>query len=491
MKKFLALFLVVVMTASLSVAGTMAFLQDDASDVNVMTVGNVHIEQVEQERDADGKLVDFTQAKPAYPAVGPIEWDDEKLTVNGGEYKVFTDELKNVVDKIVTVNNVGKSEAYIRTVVAIEAPDYDPNDWIHINHNSDGVAMTWFKAQIDGVEYCIFVFTYEDALAAGAKSAPSLMQVFLDSKAGNEFCAQFGETWDILVASQAVQADGFANAETALDAAFGAVTAANHPWSNVGFDAPEADSNEVTLTQDLILFEEPLINTMNQDGFTFNGKGHTVIVQDVGGEIDDTGTIPMSGIVFSSKKDGNPVVVNDVTITGTMQMVTAGNYVKGKQERDDFNTTFNNVNIVDAELIYFSDRAFTSALTAYGTLTMNNCQVTGSVISAASSKDVPVYDMVAVNQTDVTINKSVIGSLRLDNQAWVTIYDSEIDVIDSYAITTGGLGKLVIGAGAKIGEINLYDTGKYPATITIEDGAEVGAIVYNGNTYTLTEWLNK
>ena len=42
-----------VLVAALSIAGTVAYLQDDDSAVNVMTLGNVSIEQIEQERDAD------------------------------------------------------------------------------------------------------------------------------------------------------------------------------------------------------------------------------------------------------------------------------------------------------------------------------------------------------------------------------------------------------------------------------------------------------
>jgi hypothetical protein len=73
----------------------------------------------------------------------------------------------------------------------------------------------------------------------------------------------------------------------------------------------------------------------------------------------------------------------------------------------------------------------------------------------------------------------------------VTINDAEIDVIDSYAIKASKLGSLTIGAGAKIGVINLYDhSAKYTsALLVIEEGAEIGEINYRGVTYTLEEWL--
>ncbi|MBQ3166278.1 MAG: hypothetical protein IJC01_02965, partial [Clostridia bacterium] len=217
-----------VAVAAVAIGGTVAYLQDSDSDVNVMTLGEVKIEQIEQERNEAGELVEFSQAKPAYPAVGNIAWDEDGLEVNGTEYKVFDDGLKNVVDKIVTVNNTGKSDAYVRTLVAIEAPDGDPDNLIHLNYNGTDVTSSGnFMIEIDGVDYYVTAYTYKEALAGGKKSAPSLMQVFLDKKTTNEDCAKFGDAWEILVLSQAVQTNGFADAQTALNTAFGEVTDAN------------------------------------------------------------------------------------------------------------------------------------------------------------------------------------------------------------------------------------------------------------------------
>lgn len=225
LSKFLAMVLALALTVGLSVSLTVAYLTDTDEQVNVMTLGNVSIEQIEQERDENGDLTDFTQAKPALPAVGPIAWATDGVEVNGVECKVFTPDLKNVVDKIVTVENTGKSDAYVRTIIAIEAPDFDPDSLIHVNLSSEGIVYSnLYNYQIDGKDYCVIVATYTDALAAGEVSTPSLMQVFLDSEADNDDCAAFGDTWEIMVLSQAVQADGFDSAEAALNTAFGEVT---------------------------------------------------------------------------------------------------------------------------------------------------------------------------------------------------------------------------------------------------------------------------
>ena len=235
MKKYLLMGLCIVLTAVIAVSGTLAYLMDTDSDVNVMQVGSVKIDQLEWERDDNGDLVEFTQDKPAIPAVyKTITWDEDLVYVGGDGsigYKVFNDNMRNVLDKIVTVNNTGKSDAYVRTVVAIEAPDFDPDDLIHINYNgTDCEISAPVKATIAGTDYVIFSFTYKEALAAGAESAPSLMQLFLDKKATNDYAEQLGDTWSVLVVSQAVQADGFDSATAALDEAFGKIDASNNPW---------------------------------------------------------------------------------------------------------------------------------------------------------------------------------------------------------------------------------------------------------------------
>lgn len=236
-KKILAIVLCICMLAIAIVGGTLAYFTDTDEVTNVMAVGSVKIEQIEKERGADGTLQDFTQNKPVVPAVGPIAWADEPITVGGDVQEVFTAELKNVVDKFVYVQNTGKSNAYVRTIVMIEAPGGDPNNLIHINANDKGSDLTGTPLMgivtVEGVDYFYMVFTYSEALAPNALTPVSLAQVFLDSKTTNEDVAAYGATWEIHALSQAVQADGFeaegtkAAAEVALDTAFGEVNETN------------------------------------------------------------------------------------------------------------------------------------------------------------------------------------------------------------------------------------------------------------------------
>lgn len=247
MKKRIVTIALVIALLATCFAGTYAYLTDKDAATNVMTLGNVYIDQIEEERDADGNLVPFTQAKPAYPAVGETEWAEDAITVGGGNQKVFHEDLQNVVDKFVYVKNTGKSDAYVRTIIAIEAPGYDAEDWIHVNVNdSVGVSVTgWENVDINGVQFVYAVFTYTDALTPNAKTPVSLAQVFLDSEATNEYCNAFGNTWEILTLSQAVQSAGFTDAETALNAAFEAADAANVAKWFQGYIAATPESGAV------------------------------------------------------------------------------------------------------------------------------------------------------------------------------------------------------------------------------------------------------
>ena len=229
-KKIMALVLCVAMLAIAIVGGTLAYFTDEDAAKNVMTMGGVDIEQLEQERNENGELVNFTQNKEVVPAVGTCAWDAEKITVNGVEMQVFDDaKFKNTIDKIVSVKNNGKSSAYIRTIIAIEAPGFDANNLIGINYNdNETVQMSSpICVTVGGVDYVCFVFTYKDALEPGKSSEPSLMQVYLGSEATNDDVKAYGDTWEIIALTQAVQDDGFADAATGLNEAFGAADATN------------------------------------------------------------------------------------------------------------------------------------------------------------------------------------------------------------------------------------------------------------------------
>ena len=140
LKNILLSGLSLVLVAALAIGGTVAYLQDDDSDVNVMTLGNVSIEQHEYERVVENGaykvengsyvLKDFSQAKPLYP-VTELDANGNPYNYGAGDYgptlvkmsqvgshgsmNVFVNE--NAIDKFVTVENTGKTDAYVRTII--------------------------------------------------------------------------------------------------------------------------------------------------------------------------------------------------------------------------------------------------------------------------------------------------------------------------------------------------------------------------------------
>ncbi|MBQ8288415.1 MAG: hypothetical protein IJX76_06555 [Clostridia bacterium] len=243
MKKKILVVLSILLIAAMAITGTMAYLTDEQSDVNVMTVGNVKIQQLEYERDENGNLREFTQDKPIVPAVydgdslpwsnGLYVWDSIDGVPAGAGNQLFVDGA-NAVDKFVFVRNTGKTDAYYRTVIAIECPEGLDPDMIHINVNGN-TRFTWSNVgytTIDGVQYFVKEALYNEILTPGETSRPSLLQVYLDKAATNEDVELFGDRMEVLAVSQAVQAEGFADSNTALDTAFYDVTTVTHPWMN-------------------------------------------------------------------------------------------------------------------------------------------------------------------------------------------------------------------------------------------------------------------
>jgi len=235
-RKIVAVMLVISMLAIALISGTLAYFTDTEAAKNVMTVGNVDIEQIEQERCSTGGLQPYTQDKTLLPFGSDPAWAKETVTVNGDSFKVFASE--NALDKIVTVKNNGNSDAYVRTIVALEAgksKEEARSLWYNnlaVSDNSDGVQVICedndLFVQIGDTWFIIVVYTYGDAIAAGAESVPSLTGVGLYAETTMEDVANLEGDYEILVLSQATQASDMGDdAGAALDLAFGDVNETN------------------------------------------------------------------------------------------------------------------------------------------------------------------------------------------------------------------------------------------------------------------------
>ena len=233
-KKIFATMLCVAMLAIAVVGGTMAYFTDTDSVQNVMTTGKVDIFQNEQQRDANGTLVDFVQDKPLMPMVDTRADKTANPVVDG----YFDPAMNNVVDKIITVKNEAakgaiNQDAYVRTIIAFETNTEYAAGTTDVLRDGKTIFKTYIGTlgdfellsrdtiTVNGVEYVLAVKVYEDALVPQQISYPSLKQIFLSPQANNEVELLFGDSYTILAISQATQTAGFDSAEQALNEAFG------------------------------------------------------------------------------------------------------------------------------------------------------------------------------------------------------------------------------------------------------------------------------
>ena len=251
-KKILSIALVVAMIAIIA-AGSFAYFTDTDNKTNTFTVGNVDIELLEQQRNADStKLVPFEQDKNLMPIVGSVQGEQE--IVDG----VKLPTAKNYVDKIISIKNTGVSKAYVRVFVAVptalqngQTPNAPRYDVLHWNFNGDSCADGQWTDEIvvanptviNGVEYKIYSRTYTTALAANETTAtPAYIGFYLDKTVDKNANGEYTVDWgngpvvinydlskgvEIPVFAQAIQADGFASAE----AAFAASGLPSNPWA--------------------------------------------------------------------------------------------------------------------------------------------------------------------------------------------------------------------------------------------------------------------
>lgn len=254
-KKILSIALVVAMIAVIA-AGSLAYFTDDDDATNTFTVGNVKIDLLEQERGANGELQAFTQNKKLYPIVGSAQGEKDALGMPTA---------KNYVDKIVTVQNTGSEKAYIRAYFAIPSALDDGYETfnaglnvLHFNFgnkvvngavsSTEGAEWIWthdnkwnyFETKIDGIMYNVYYADYYQAVDAGATTEQFVQGVYLDKSFdlrdgkcyafGKEVTLDNGWDWSNVscpVFAVACQAEGFDNANDAMNAAFGANY---NPW---------------------------------------------------------------------------------------------------------------------------------------------------------------------------------------------------------------------------------------------------------------------
>ena len=296
MKKKLAATLSVVLILGLATLGILAYLTDTDQDVNVMTLGNVDIEQEEV----------FERGDNLDPGV--------------------------TVQKEVTVTNTGKSDAYVRTWFAFENPiDMISAEWY-------GPAATKVGTyEIDGTDYTVFVKDY--GLVRAGKCVPSLMSVTMSAEATNDDVAKYGDTYEVLVFSQAIQVAGFENNEAAAwEAEFGAATVENNPWVNTEFVETAADladaleaGKDVVLTDDVTVSKSMNVPAGKEVSFNLNGNDLSYAVSNSGASaiINNKGTLEITGTGTIAFVAENPDM-QEIPTYATNTITNTGNLVIGE-----------------------------------------------------------------------------------------------------------------------------------------------------------------
>ena len=259
-KKLLAIGLAVAVLAVTIVGMSIAYFTDTDNETNTFTVGNVKILLNEQERrlNADGStdLGDFTQNKPLFPIVGSAQGEKDQWGLPTAA---------NYVDKVITIENTGNSDAYVRAYFAIPSALDDGYDTfnaglniLHFNfgnkvengnvYTTFGTEWIWknsddswkyFVTEIDGIAYNVYYADYYQPLAPNGTTERFVDGVYLDAGVdfddeGNMTITRNNET-EIVdlggidlrslkcpVFAIACQAAGFDTAEEAFTAAFGA-----------------------------------------------------------------------------------------------------------------------------------------------------------------------------------------------------------------------------------------------------------------------------
>lgn len=422
LKNILLSGLSLVLVAALAIGGTVAYLQDEDSDVNVMTLGNVSIEQIEQEYNEAGELVDFTQAKPLMPYVGTLGWK----STNNYAYRSFT--MNNVVDKYVSVKNTGKSDAYVRTLIAFEMGEMTTAEWaeaIGVSINSatstrTEFAGTWswsaFDAaamviEVDGHNYVLYVATHQNAVKPGETTIPSLLQVYLSKNATNEDVEKIdgngNGTYDILVVSQAVQAAGFADAESALNAGFGDITTTNHPWTN-GVKVPVIVTNDAELKAAIDEGAEEIVLESGNYG-VIDVTVNRNLTLSAAAKAD----VKIAGIDGQSNNNSTNVTIKGVTIDNSLQ--TEGWYTGTAQKIKPCvgvwggNYTFENCTFYVTGESGAETGVMSWWTTNKGVMNFTNCTFNGG---NGSARGMQIYGNYDLNVTNCTFNTAKDYSIK-------------------------------------------------------------------------------
>ena len=210
-KKVLGISLVVALLA-IMVSGTLAYFTAEDEVTNTFTIGSVEIEVVE----------DFREPQTMIPVVNADESDP------------------NYINKDARVKNTGANAAYVQMYVAIPKALDEAKAFIVVDANTGDwtVRAPAGTADFGDVAYNVYMYRYKDKLDVEEETSNAITAAYLAPQLDydhetNRFVMNGavienytpGESINIYVAAQAIQAAGFNDYDSALNNFTG------NPWA--------------------------------------------------------------------------------------------------------------------------------------------------------------------------------------------------------------------------------------------------------------------
>ena len=345
----------------------------------------------------------------------------------------FWTNVSGALDKIVTVENDGASDTYFRTWIAYECPvgmtvgTTTDADIIISDNSSDYTVQYVTTTAIGDNTYAIYCYTYNKALASGATSEPSLMQFAMSPAATNAEAALIGETYEILVFTQAVQTDNFPNNTTALTEAFGN----DIPWAS-DFKASEVfhvstskemeaamDSTAATViinlegdvSYDVTAWSNNSIGGANTQIVQIEGNGHTLTFNQLNSDwnnvimTNEEGTLILKDLhLTNSGHNDGPWNRHDVNFACdvVMENVTTDKAVAVKADAKLTNVTITDTG--DVYGLWIQANGQTVDLENVTIATGNKASMVATAAATESGRGIKIADEYVDAPASVTLN---------------------------------------------------------------------------------------
>lgn len=453
MKKILTTLLTVVLTATLAIGGTLAYLTDRDSEVNTFTLGNVDIELNE----------DFVQGSQLLPGLDVNKDVKVKNIGTNNAYVFYTYSVPTAL--ISTAGNASKNVIHFNPHPLYWDAYYNNQAYLDKYGVTEAVDLsdTWHYSELvvddfelDGIKYTTAIYYYNGVVEPGEETNTALDKVYLDTRVditpeGDMYWVENGTPTDlswnvneqgnpkIYVNAYAIQAEGLkdTNADEDIDVE-DALTLYKEQWGSLNGTHATVVSNAEELAEAL---EEGGSIALGADVVGEEGTS-MAIPENVTAELN------LNGYNLVNAVEGAPGLVNNGTLT-----ISNGTIAN----------TVNNAN-------------GSAAIRNNGKLTID-----GGVIGTADSSGAAV-----VNYGDVVINGGTFSSRQESekgkgNAAYVFINQAGTMTINGGIVDqpTHGLfaaygGKVVVNGG------NFTLKGDLACYITYTTGD--GNVLINGGT---------